>query len=392
MVANNPNDEKVGVFLGMVQLNRKSRQNMPDGYKRFDIDTENGLAKAAMAASLSTVASNNLMDFSSVFNLIGAISDIAACSSEKLTITNTFNKVIAQPTCIVPPWSESAARAEMKGSNKSADKVAAFLDVELDSKDDDVTDSNHQEDVTELSDVIDKVERWLETVTEIEIGIRPSALLIGKVWTRLYFNLNNVADQHKTRLYNDSKYGRMASQSNAAKIMRFNVLAFLHAVLVEESLYHSVSHGEYIGDGLRLNPVTSVDEFEKKIKSTNEALKANKKTWKETHPLFFLLISCPILHPFIFPLGGVNCSAKALKKERSFFDLICVIVGKQLLSDKEWSSLFKNDAQKITIDKETSKKTITSLNSSTIVGTSYDKATPARKNNEAQPSDGVEKE
>ena len=184
----------------------------------------------------------------------------------------------------------------------------------------------------------------------------------------------------------------MASQSNAAKIMRFNVLAFLHAVLVEESLYHSVSHGEYIGDGLRLNPVTSVDEFEKKIKSTNEALKANKKTWKETHPLFFLLISCPILHPFIFPLGGVNCSAKALKKERSFFDLICVIVGKQLLSDKEWSSLFKNDAQKITIDKETSKKTITSLNSSTIVGTSYDKATPARKNNEAQPSDGVEKE
>ena len=392
VVANNPNDEKVGVFLGMVQLNRKSRQNMPDGYKRFDIDTENGLAKAAMAASLSTVASNNLMDFSSVFNLIGAISDIAACSSEKLTITNTFNKVIAQPTCIVPPWSESAARAEMKGSNKSADKVAAFLDVELDSKDDDVTDSNHQEDVTELSDVIDKVERWLETVTEIEIGIRPSALLIGKVWTRLYFNLNNVADQHKTRLYNDSKYGRMASQSNAAKIMRFNVLAFLHAVLVEESLYHSVSHGEYIGDGLRLNPVTSVDEFEKKIKSTNEALKANKKTWKETHPLFFLLISCPILHPFIFPLGGVNCSAKALKKERSFFDLICVIVGKQLLSDKEWSSLFKNDAQKITIDKETSKKTITSLNSSTIVGTSYDKATPARKNNEAQPSDGVEKE
>ena len=84
------------------------------------------------------------MDFSSVCNLIGAISDIAACSSEKLTITNTFNKVIAQPTCIVPPWSESAARAEMKGSNKSADKVAAFLDVELDSKGDDVTDSNHQ--------------------------------------------------------------------------------------------------------------------------------------------------------------------------------------------------------------------------------------------------------
>lgn len=391
VVANNPNDEKVGVFLGMVQLNRKSRQNMPEGYKRFNIDTENGLAKAAMAASLSTVASNNLMDFSSVFNLIGAIADISACRRERPAITNAFNKVIAQPTCIVPPWSEAAARAEMKGSSKSADKVAAFLDVELDSKDDDLTDDDQKEDETELSDVIDKVEQWLEKVNKIEIEIRPSALLIGKVWTRLYFNLNNVADQHKTRLYNDSMHGRMASQSNAAKIMRFNVLAFLHAVLVEESLYHSVSDREYIGEGLRLNPVTSVDEFEKKINVMNEELKMDKKTWKDTHPLFFLLISCPILHPFIFPVGGINCSAKALSKEKSFLELIGEIIGDKLLSEGEWEYLSKNDDQKINIKQQTSQNTITSLNSSTIVGTSYDKATPARKTKLASLSDGVEK-
>lgn len=133
----------------------------------------------------------------------------------------------------------------------------------------------------------------------------------------------------------------MASQSNAAKIMRFNVLAFLHAVLVEESLYHSVSDREYIGEGLRLNPVTSVDEFEKKIKAISEELKADKKTWKDTHPLFFLLISCPILHPFIFPVGGINCSAKALSKEASFNELIGEVVGDKLLSDGEWDYLSK---------------------------------------------------
>ncbi|MDK9425252.1 hypothetical protein [Vibrio parahaemolyticus] len=390
VVANNPNDEKVGVFLGMVQLNRKSRQNMPEGYKRFNIDTESGLAKAAIAASLSTVASNNLMDFSSVFNLIGAISDIAACRNEKLTITNTFNKVIAQPTCIVPPWSEAAARAEMKGSSKSADKVATSLDVELDSRDEEVTEEHQQKDETAFSDVIDKVEQWLEKVNKVETEIRPSALLIGKVWTRLYFNLNNVADQHKTRLYNDSKNGRMASQSNAAKIMRFNVLAFLHAVLVEESLYHSVSGREYIGEGLRLNPVTSVDEFEKKIRVMNVELKANGKTWEKTHPLFFLLICCPILHPFIFPVGGINCSAKALSKEKSFHDLICEIVGEQLFSDEEWTALSKYGDQGINIKEDTFPKTISSLNSSTIVGASYDKATPARKNNVVSPNDGAE--
>ncbi|MCX7129067.1 hypothetical protein [Aeromonas sp.] len=392
VVANNPNDEKVGVFLGMVQLNRKSRQNMPEGYKKFNIDTEGGLAKAAMAASLSSVASNNLMDFSSVFNLIGAIADISACQRERAAIANACNKAIAQPTCIVPPWSEAAARAEMKGSSKSTDKVSAFLDVELDSKDDEVTDENHQDDEAELSDIINKVEQWLKKVNEIEVKISPSALLIGKVWTRFYFNLNNVAEQHKTRLYKDSMHGRMASQSNAAKIMRFNVLAFLHAVLVEESLYHSVSDRKYIGEGLRLNPVTSVDEFEKKIKVVNEMLKKNKKTWRGTHPLFFLLISCPILHPFIFPVGGVNYSAKALSKEKSFHDLIFGIVGGELLSDKEWSVLFGNEGQEINVEKETSQKTITSLNSSTIVGVSYDKATPPRKNNVASSIDVVDQE
>ncbi|HDV3053802.1 TPA: archaeal ATPase, partial [Escherichia coli] len=297
-------------------------------------DTENGLAKAAMASSLSTVASNNLMDFCSVFNLIGAIADISACRCERSAITNAFNKVIAQTTCIVPPWSEAAVRAEMKGSSKSADNDAAVLDVDLDPKDDGVIDESQQDDATEFSDAITKVEQWLKNVNEIEIGIRPSALLIGKVWSRFYFNLNNVADQHKTRLYKNAEHGRMASQSNAAKIMRFNVLAFLHAVLVEESLYHSVSDREYIGEGLRLNPVTSVDEFEKKIKIIGEKLKADNKTWKNTHPLFFLLISCPILHPFIFPVGGINCSVKALNKETSFNKLIDEIVGDKLLSDE----------------------------------------------------------
>ena len=391
VVANNPNDEKIGVFLGMVQLNRKSRQNMPEGYKKFNIDTENGLAKAAMASSLSTVASNNLMDFCSVFNLIGAIADISACRCERSAITNAFNKVIAQTTCIVPPWSEAAVRAEMKGSRKSADNDAAVLDVDLDPKDDGVIDESQQDDATEFSDAITKVEQWLKNVNEIEIGIRPSALLIGKVWSRFYFNLNNVADQHKTRLYRNAEHGRMASQSNAAKIMRFNVLAFLHAVLVEESLYHSVSDREYIGEGLRLNPVTSVDEFEKKIRIIGEKLKADNKTWKNTHPLFFLLISCPILHPFIFPVGGINCSVKALNKETSFNKLIDEIVGDKLLSDEEWDYLTKNNDQKTNTRQQIFQNTITSLNSSTIVGASYDKDTPARKTKSPSLGDSEEK-
>ncbi|TPV38011.1 archaeal ATPase, partial [Pantoea deleyi] len=134
-----------------------------------------------------------------------------------------------------------------------------------------------------------------------------------------------------------------------------------------------------------------VDEFEKKINVMNLELKADNKKWKDTHPLFFLLISCPILHPFIFPVGGVNCSAKALSKEKNFLKLINEIIGNKLLSEEEWEYLSKNDSRQLDIKQQTSQNTITSLNSATIVGALYDKATPARKSKLPSSSDGVEK-
>ncbi|MCC5878304.1 MAG: hypothetical protein JJU03_00200 [Idiomarina sp.] len=383
VVANNPNDVKVGVFLGMVQLNRKSRQNMPEGYNKFNIDTEKGLAKAAMAASLSSVASSNLMDFSSVFNLIGAIADISACHREEPAIANAFNKAISQPTCVVPPWSDAAARAEMKGSNKSTDNMISPSDVESNANDGQESYEGEQEAKTEFSGAIDNLNKWLEIVERIEPSIRPSALLIGKVWTRLYFNLNNVADQHKARIYSDLPNGRMASQSNAAKIMRFNVLAFLHAVLVEESLYHSVNSKEYLGEGLRLNPVTSVDEFEKKLKVINNHLESEEKSWSANHPLFFLLVSCPILHPFIFPVGGVNGSSRSYGKEESFRNLIADIIksdatNSDFISESEFSRLFKKDIPDDDVTSDTYSKTIRFLNAATIAGAKYTPSKPAR--------------
>lgn len=377
VVANNPNDEKVGVFLGMVQLNRGPRSTKATGYNKFNLDAEQGLAKAAIAASLSSVVSINLMDFSSVFNLIGAIADLSACHRERRSVVNAFNKSIAQPTCIVPPWSAAATRAGMKKADTDNEEA----------------EDSYQDEENSFSDVIDSISGWLNVVEEIEPNIRPSALLIGKVWTRLYFNLNNIADQHKTKLFSDSHSGRMAKQSNAAKIMRFNVLALLHAVLVEESLYHSISDDEYLGEGLRLNPVTSIDEFEKKIRVIDDALKESGITWKENNPLFFLLISCPLLHPFIFPVGGINCSAKALPKEESFRDIIYNIIGYSIFSDDEWKSLLPDRNERISVDSEASIKTITTLNSSTIAGALYEKATlGGSRKNRPLPTDNADEE
>ncbi|WP_444944763.1 hypothetical protein ACJJIK_08615 [Microbulbifer sp. ZKSA006] len=367
VIANASVDGKVGVFIGQVRLNRGSQKGKREHYHTFNLDNENGLAKAAMAASLSTVASNNLMDFSSVFNLIGAISDIAACSSDIPAASKVFSKTISQPTCIAPPWSNAAARAEVKaGKSDDEGEILGRLDDGIDHEDDYESDGVYQAVEAEFKDAFKEIGTWLESVQKLEPKIRPSALLMGKIWTRFYFNINNVADSHKARLNKpNAQLGVFALQSNAAKIMRFNVLALLHAVMIEESLYHAAEERDYIGNGLRLNPVTSVDEFEKKLRNMNTALKNHKKKWGETHPLFFLLISCPILHPFIFPLGGVNSSPKSLKKEERFRDLIFEIVGRNLFPSEDWKGLTEQSGSK---ERTLSGKTIKSLNSATIAG------------------------
>lgn len=378
VIADAGTDGKVGVFIGQVQLNRGSRpKGKQEHYHKFNLDNENGLAKAAMAASLSTVASNNLMDFSSIFNLIGAISDIAACSSDIYAASKVFNKAISQPTCIAPPWSNAAARAEVKtGKTDDEDEVFGQLDDEIDQEDVYESGGIYQTVETEFEDAFDAIRTWLESVKNLESRIRPSALLIGKIWTRFYFNINNVADEHKRRLNKpDARLGVNAVHSNAAKIMRFNVLALLHAVLIEESLYHAAEDRDYIGEGLRLNPVTSIDEFEKKIRHMNSVLSEYKKEWSKTHPLFFLLICCPIIHPFIFPFGGVNSSPKSLKKEERFRDLIFDIVGHDLFSNDEWNEL---TAKRDPAENKSFDKIIKSLNSATIAGAKYSAPTPAK--------------
>jgi len=370
VIADASTDRKVGVFIGQVQLNRGSKKGKIENFNYFKLDKESGLAKAAMAASLSTVASSNLMDFSSVFNLIGAISDIAACSGDISTASKVFNKTISQPTCIAPPWSNAAARAEVK-TGKSDDEDENFYQVvdEIGLEDDDESVGLEQTVEAEFKDAYDAICNWLHSVQNLEQRIRPSALLIGKIWTRFYFNINNVEDLHKNRLNKpNARLGVIAMHSNAAKIMRFNVLALLHAVLVEESLYHAVEDRDYIGDGLRLNPVTSVGEFEIKLRNMDSVLKKSGKTWSDTNPLFFLLISCPILHPFIFPFGGVNSSPKSLKKEEGFRDLIFSIVGRSLFSDDDWNDL---TAQCDPDESKSFDKIIKSLNSATIAGAKY---------------------
>lgn len=330
-----------GVYLGMIHMSKKKRA----AYKALDINAESGLAKVALAASLSSALTPSPTDFLSVFNLIGAIADLADVDTgvseikeiettaehapaihKKIILENeSFRKavikIIAKPTCVAPLWSRYAE----KGVGEEVDE----LDV-VDEKD--------------ISASIVLLIKWNRLVRQLSSKIKPSSMLIGKIWTRLFFNLSNIAAKHKSLLGSDplASEGKYTNQTNAAKIMRFNVLAFLHAVLVEEDAYHRVSESSVscISVNFKQNPVTSVGQLVTKLQSME-----NLSDISNTHPIFYSILKCPLVHPFIFPLGSINSADNFLsQQEKILLTLLDGIIGNGFKDKVQFSAVESLDS------------------------------------------------
>lgn len=330
-----------GVYLGMIHMSKKKRA----AYKALDINAESGLAKVALAASLSSALTPSPTDFLSVFNLIGAIADLADVDTgaseikeiettaehapaihKKIILENeSFRKavikIIARPTCVAPLWSRYAE----KGVGEEVDE----LDV-VDEKD--------------ISASIVLLIKWNRLVRQLSSKIKPSSMLIGKIWTRLFFNLSNIAAKHKSLLGSDplASEGKYTNQTNAAKIMRFNVLAFLHAVLVEEDAYHRVSESSVscISVNFKQNPVTSVGQLVTKLQSME-----NLSNISNTHPIFYSILKCPLVHPFIFPLGSINSADNFLsQQEKILLTLLDGIIGNGFKDKVQFSAVESLDS------------------------------------------------
>lgn len=316
-----------GVYLGMIHMGKKKKS----AYQALDINAETGLAKVALAASLSSALTPAPTDFLSVFNLIGAIADLAGvdtgvseineieiaakddseCAdkykkiiSENEPFRKAVLKVLAKPTCVAPLWSKYA--------EKGAGEEVEELDV-VDEKD--------------INESIVLLIKWNRLVRRISSKIKPSSMLIGKIWTRLFFNLSNVAQKHKSLLGSDvsAKDGKYATMTNAAKVMRFNVLAFLHAVLVEEDAYHRVDESSVsrISVNFKQNPITSVGQLVTKLQSMGDLSDITN-----THPIFYSILKCPLVHPFLFPLGSINSADHLFsQQENNLLTLLDEIIG-----------------------------------------------------------------
>jgi hypothetical protein len=65
------------------------------------------------------------------------------------------------------------------------------------------------------------------------------------------------------------------------------------------------------------NPITSVGQLVTKLQSIE-----NLSDISNTHPIFYSILKCPLVHPFIFPLGSINSADHLLSQQEKVF-LLC---------------------------------------------------------------------
>ncbi|WP_335925719.1 hypothetical protein, partial [Shewanella algae] len=88
------------------------------------------------------------------------------------------------------------------------------------------------------------------------------------------------------------------------------------------------------------NPVTSVGQFATKLGSMGAWDKLTK-----THPIFSLIIKCPLIHPFLFPFGGINSADKTLLlQEKSLLESFGKIIGEEFIKNVDFDKLETTDS------------------------------------------------
>ena len=301
-----------GIYPGMLQFNVKNRQfylkdvkSSDNGYSVFDYKKEKDLAYLTASAASSQSISKNKNSFFSLFSLLAAIDELmnvdVDVDSNSLEEKH-FVKTTTVPTVTAPNWSGDV----LPDTTEDED------DTDIDAEANDIK-------LTEITKLW--FGTWRKNITMLNVNTKPSALLMGKIWTRLYFNLESITDHHVSRCAKGKAdiSADARKYSNAAIVMRYKVIALLNAVIFEEDKYHKHDDENSIFDGLGFlaNPVSSGKEFSNKIKKLADT---SIEELSNQYPIFVSLASCPLIIPFIFAVNGSYNTIQEKKYDKIIHD------------------------------------------------------------------------
>jgi hypothetical protein len=251
------------------------------GAKTFDdqlktsLDTLNERLYPAIAFSQSGVKKpSNTQRYLSIFNTLGLIANLLELEAPvgkdlKKSITDQLNKVRNTPTVSLPNWADLVS---IDGDDASED-------------DDNASPADDNERIA-LETLVSQVECWLQICAQLKVYFHPSAVLLGKIWNRLYFSLDNISSNMRTS-------SDKVDQERCVKAMELFSWALINACLVEEVDYHHRDEDAHQGAIDRSNPRSSGELVMKKFTKNP---KSNYIDVTPTiAPLTFMIASCPLL-------------------------------------------------------------------------------------------------
>lgn len=207
----------------------------------------------------------NTYTYASIFNIVGQIEKLLTLgTSDSKNIRSTLRKVDQILTISAPNW--------VVASNPDSDEPSSSQDENEKEEGKDT-----ENDSSAMDSLASQIEVWLRDIEDLSKTVSPSAVFIGKVWTRLYFSLVNAAEA-------------LRPQSNFAGAMEIFALCVINAFLVEEAEHHVTTLAKNSDDFVRIdrsNPRTLAQHFVSKLKRSNLD--------RNVFPMTAIMATCPLL-------------------------------------------------------------------------------------------------
>lgn len=248
----------------------------------------------AFALSLVEISGSGNRTYASIFNILGIIEKLLSLQPNDEGINRVLRvlpKTYPSVSISCPAWEGNSPLLEEEfepkaKENKKESRIELYPDNETDEDTDEVTDIGTDSTdapiyVQNLAGVISK---WLKVTSTLHPRITPSAVLLGKVWTRLYFSLEKVSDNRRGKIC-------------TASMMELFALCAVNAFYVEESEHHlliDTKDDATVASIDRTNPLTSAKNFYNKLKLIGDN--------RERLPLTYLVATSPLILGLLHPV------------------------------------------------------------------------------------------
>ncbi|HAV1357147.1 TPA: hypothetical protein JG824_002878 [Vibrio parahaemolyticus] len=230
----------------------------------FDQLSDYVAAKMVLVASHRSQIGSEGRDYISAYRLLAGIAELLTQESPDV------DRLCTIPTYSYPSFFDKGK----KGDENYIDEIVPV--------------SGQNEELSNDKILSDALQSW---VFKYKSQHRISSLLLGKVWTRLHYCLNQVSESARNKVDYEGSNGDVV----LGIVLSRYVWAIINASLIEESRYgYGYDKDVYKAMSKARNVDTSSRELTKNLSELSNNKLANLKM-----PFTMALLSCPLLWPFL---------------------------------------------------------------------------------------------